>query len=253
MARKILSNRQRKRIAPLENRRVNLIFTSKTLPTVLFPIVIALLGGCAAITEPTDLSRSPPVQEQSVADSPTADDTALTLSDIRDGKRASPYSTAAMGRPTVPQNIGSTREQLEEVNCVPPKCTLRYGPSAGHVKWLRKPAVSSSGELILAARIDEGHTLLLPDSGNGGASNIVLTDGGAALYGSVLPPSPPGWSWDPAPGQWIATRYEYRNGTLAVNAQIDHAASTHKGLTLCLWTGGQGAQNYILDCVPVDR
>ena len=128
---------------------------------------------------------------------------------------------------------------------------LRLAVSIGF-KWIQKPRISESGILSLAAKIKNGYSLVLPGS-DGGSSNISLTDGGSTLYGSILPPAGSGWEWTAAPGQWIASVYEYRNGTLSVTARIAPEAANHEGLMLCLWTCGTGERDEILDCVTVVR
>ena len=69
----------------------------------------------------------------------------------------------------------------------------------------------------------------------------------------VIPPAPPGMNWDPTPGQWVADAYKYRGRTLTVAVGIDSSAAGQSDLTLCLWTGGRGPGNRVLDCVPVER
>ena len=73
------------------------------------------------------------------------------------------------------------------------------------------------------------------------------------LYGAVVPPMPPGWSWTPEPGMWTADVYEYQGKVLRVTARISPGAAAQRGLTLCLWTGGGGQSNKILGCAPVVR
>ena len=78
-------------------------------------------------------------------------------------------------------------------------------------------------------------------------------DGTGLLYGSVVPPLSGGYRWTARPGLWVAEVYEYRRGdnTLRVVAQVDPAAAGHRGLRVCLWSGG-GAASRILGCAALD-
>ena len=246
-----------------------------TIPTLLrrrfntaalFALLVALVAvqsGCSspAETEPTpDLQATvaaavkaavpteSPTNEPDNTTKPTA--TLIPPTDTPVPPTVTVPATA-LPTPTISPEPTKNGERLQEVDCGP-DCEWDHAPVVGYVKWIRKPEISPNGELTLTARIDDDHALILPGE-YGGASNITLTDGGSTLYGIVLPPSQPGWDWDPAPGQWIATQYEYRNKTLSLKASIDPAAATHKGLTLCLWTGSNGPQNYILACTVVGR
>ena len=165
-------------------------------------------------------------------------------------RMATPTGALTPTRP--PQTISANeRDELPAIDCGL-DCTWDYAPLVGSVDWVQRPRISERGILSLVAMVKDGHSLILPGR-DGGSSNISLTDGGDRLYGSVLPPAGLGWRWTAAPGQWIASSYEYRNGTLSVTARIGPEAVNHKGLTLCLWTGGAGQRSEILDCVTVDR
>ena len=163
---------------------------------------------------------------------------------------ATPTGAPASTRPPEPASA-SDRNGLPAIDCGP-DCAWDYRPLVGGVDWVQKPQISQRGVLSLAARIKDGYSLTVPGR-NGGSSNISLTDGGSTLYGSILPPAGPGWKWTPAPGQWIASIYEYRNRTLSVTARIAPEAVNHEGLTLCLWTGGVAQRGEILGCTTVER
>lgn len=165
----------------------------------------------------------------------------------------SPPAVISDSSPTPHPNrqAAGTKQDLKEVDCGP-GCDWDYAPAFTTVKWLQGPTVTETGILSLKATIGDNDPITLPGTG-GGASNIALTDGGTKLYGYVIPPIPAGWSWDPKPGQWVAETYTYRNNTLTVSARINPSAANHKGLRLCLWTGGSHANNRVLDCVPVQK
>ena len=137
-------------------------------------------------------------------------------------------------------------ERLEEKQCT--NCQVDYEPHASLVDWVQEPKVSADGQLSFIATIDKRYQLTIPGL-DGGAANVVFSVG-SSLYGTVLPPSGPGWSWNPSVNQWIADTYEYRDRTLTVVAQVNPAVSTHPGLRLCLWTGGNAAD--VLDCTNLD-
>ena len=143
-------------------------------------------------------------------------------------------------------------ERLEAVECNPPDCIRDYEPPWDYVDWQSGPRVSANGVISLAARIDERVELVVPGKGHT-RNNITLTDGSNELYGSIVPPSGPGWDWTPKPGLWIASEYRYSNRTLTVRAQIDPAAANHPGLRLCLWSGGTRDETQLLDCVSVQQ
>ena len=118
-----------------------------------------------------------------------------------------------------PQPAKGDRQGLGEVDCGP-NCSGDFVPATSNVKWLQPPAVSSSGVLSLEVRISEGDHLTLPGGFGGGASNIALTNGSSTLYGFVIPPAGPGFSWNPAPGQWTADVYQYRDKVLILQRQL---------------------------------
>ena len=138
---------------------------------------------------------------------------------------------------------------LEPVDCR--NCNYDIEPLVGSVTWLEQPTVSKSGKLTLKAQLKEGIALTVPGIGTG--NNITLTNGAEVLFGTVLPPSGAGWSWNPSPGQWIAHIYNYRDNTLTVEANIDPKAARESSLTLCLWRGKRGNENEVLDCTKVNR
>ena len=144
-------------------------------------------------------------------------------------------------------------DRLDEVACGP-NCDTDYRPPWGYVEWIQGPSVSASGVLTLSARIDD-RMVLIPPGRNGGYHNVSLTDTSVLdrdnrLYGSIVPP---GWNWTPRPGLWVADEYRYAGRVLSVSAKIDPAAAQHRGLELCLWSGGTREQNQILDCARVQQ
>ena len=143
----------------------------------------------------------------------------------------------------------SSRGRLDEIPCGP-DCQWDYEPAISAVEWLNGPSITADGTLTLTARLNKGTRLILPGR-SGGASNIALSDGGTRLYGTVVPPARGGWNWNPEPGLWIARVYEYDGTSLNVLAKIDRVAAGHRGLQLCLWTGGKSAE--LLDCVKVEQ
>lgn len=157
-----------------------------------------------------------------------------------------------MVKRTTPSPAGESKQGLKEVDCGP-KCSWDYAPAVSDVEWLERPTVSVRGVLSLRVAVGENDALTLPNNPGGGASNIALTDGGTTLYGSVIPPAPPGMTWNPAPGQWVSDVYSYHDSILNIRATINPKAASQPSLTLCLWTGGHGTANRVLDCVPVSR
>ena len=142
------------------------------------------------------------------------------------------------------------KEGLTPIPC--PDCTYKVEPVLSRVDWLELPAVSAAGLLTLKAEFKEGYDLTLPGL-SGGATNVVLSNSAKAMVGYVLPRAGPGWSWNSREGQWIAHIYRYRGNTLTVEANIDPRAANQAGLRLCLWSGGVGDDNQILDCTEVNR
>lgn len=155
--------------------------------------------------------------------------------------------------PTATSRAATTAnmEGLDPVDCS--NCAYDTVPLVGNVDWLEAPTVTGSGVLTLRARVKEGYTLIRPDLTNH-KSNVTLTNGGDVLFGLVLPPSGPGWSWGDDPGLWIAETHSYLDNILTVRADIDPKAASQEGLTLCVWTGGRSdAENEVLACKQVDR
>ena len=141
--------------------------------------------------------------------------------------------------------------RLPSVPCSDP-CSWDYERDTNSIDWLLGPQISREGYLDLIVRIDESKRLIVL-GGNGGSSNVNLTDGGRTLYGSILPPPKLGWDWNPGPGWWVADRYRWDGTELIVGVQLDPAASSHPNLHLCLWTGGPAASSEVLDCVPIQQ
>ena len=141
--------------------------------------------------------------------------------------------------------------RLPSVPCSDP-CSWDYERDTSSIDWLLGPQISREGYLDLIVRIDGSKRLIVP-GGNGGSSNVNLTDGGRTLYGSILPPPELGWDWNLGPGWWVADRYRWDGTELIVGVQLDPAASSHPNLHLCLWTGGPAASSEVLDCVPIQQ
>ena len=160
-----------------------------------------------------------------------------------------PTEPTATFTPALPK-AAPVKNGLEPVPCSP-NCNYDNVPVVGKVNWIEPPTVSSRGLLTLKAQLKEGIVLTVPSIGTG--NNITLTNGADVLFGTVLPPAGPGWSWDPSPGQWIAHTYNYRDNTLTVEANIDQNAADQADLTLCLWKGRRGNENEVLDCTKVQR
>ena len=144
------------------------------------------------------------------------------------------------------------QDGLDSVECGQ-NCSRDYEPLTSGVEWLEQPTVSETGVLSLKVRVGEDDLLTFPNQPGGGPSNIALTNGRGTLYGAIIPPARPGTRWNAEPGFWVADDYGLDVRTLTVVAQIDARAANQRGLTLCLWTGGQGAANRVLDCIPVER
>ena len=158
-----------------------------------------------------------------------------------------PTATKRPFRPSPTKTQGAA----EEVDC--PNCDWDFVPLVGGVEWLDPPKVLANGLLSLRVRVGEKEKLTFPNQPGGGASNIALTNGGTKLYGMVIPPAPPGMTWNPTPGQWVADTYHLRGGVFTVSARVDTRVVNQTGLTLCLWTGGRGSANRVLDCIMVAR
>ena len=170
-------------------------------------------------------------------------DSDTTASELNPADAATPSASSA------PESSNaSSQGRLEQVDCR--DCQWDYEPAISAVKWLSGPSITADGVLTLTAQLNESTKLILPGQ-SGGASNIALTDGGTRLYGTVVPPARGGWNWNPGPGLWVARVYEYDGTTLNVLAKIDRVAAGHRGLKLCLWTGGKSAE--LLDCVDVEQ
>lgn len=137
---------------------------------------------------------------------------------------------------------------LPQVDCGP-NCERDYKPLNSGVEWLEKPTVSETGALSLKVRVGDDDHLTFPNQPGGGSSNIALTNGSGTLYGAVIPRG----RWKSEPGFWVADEYRFDAQTLTVVSQIDARAANQRGLTLCLWTGGKGDANRILDCTSVER
>ena len=145
--------------------------------------------------------------------------------------------------------------QLDEIPCGP-DCVTAFEPVSSKVAWLEGPSVTATGRFSFIARIDAGHTLVIPDIRTTGP-NVVLSENAVAgtdpLYGTVMPPLSGGYRWTPNPGLWVADVYEYRraDNTLQVAANIDPAAAAHRGLRVCIWTGG-GTTTRLLGCTAIN-
>ena len=160
----------------------------------------------------------------------------------------SPTPTAMPSPSPTPQ----PRPATPGVDCGP-NCSWDFVPAVTSVEWMDPPTVSVHGNLSLKVKVGESDRMTFPNQAGGGASNIALTNGGSQLYGMVIPPAPPGMTWNPTPGQWIADTYHLRAQIFTASARIDARTASQNDLTLCLWTGGQGSVNRVLACIPVTR
>ena len=159
-----------------------------------------------------------------------------------------PTPMAMSSPPSTPQ----PRHGTPGVDCGP-NCSWDFVPAVTSVEWIDPPTVSGNGNLTLKVKVGENDRMTFPNQAGGGASNIALTNGGSQLYSMVIPPAPPGMTWNPTPGQWIADTYHLRARIFTVTARIDAWTASQQDLTLCLWTGGQGSANRVLACIPVAR
>ncbi len=215
----------------------------------IFLLATAQQIACSPGTMATSTPASAPIPTNStnpvatVAVMPTATPASAPTAASTPEPEPAPTSTP---RPTLTPTPIATPGRLEEKECE--NCQLDYEPVFSLVDWVQKPQVSGVGRFSFIATIDEGYGLIIPGQ-NGGAANVVFSVG-SSLYGTILPPSEPGWSWNPSPNQWIADTYEYQDRTLTVVAQVAPAVATHPGLKLCLWIGGNEAE--VLDCVDLD-
>ena len=146
-----------------------------------------------------------------------------------------------------PTPTSAQPDRLEAIDC--DDCREDYLPLLNPVDWIQKPQVSANGQLSFKARIDEKYALIFP-SLSGGSNNVALSVG-PTLYGGILPPSGPGWHWNPKPNQWIADTYTFRDGIFFVVAKVDPTVATHPGLRVCIWTGG--TEGEVLACESIQR
>ena len=212
--------------------------TSTLLPTPDIPATVEAQVQATVAAQPDPV----PASTVSFTNSPTPASSPTSIAT----ETSPPVTTAPSGATTTP-----TKEGLHPVDCS--NCAYDTVPLVGNVEWLEPPTVNDVGVLTLRARIKEGYTLTRPGLTNN-KSNVTLTDGGHALFGTVLPPSGSGWSWGDDPGLWIAETHSYRDNILRVRAEIDPKAANQAGLTLCLWTGGRSsAENEVLACRKVER
>lgn len=190
--------------------------------------------------------------EAQIAATPVAMLTATSTPVLAETPTTAPAPTPTATPTPVPTAApASASDRMDEIDC-PEPCAWDTVPIASHVDWVQKPQISASGILSLTAQINDGHNLILPGGASGEINNISLTES-SNLYGSVVPPSQPGWNWNLKPGLWIADTYTYQARILTVIAQIDPAAATHPGLKVCLWSGGDVSEAYILGCADIEQ
>ncbi len=184
----------------------------------------------------------------------------LTSDDANDEQAAPAREVAGPGdlAPGEQGLLAPTRGSLGEASpgrsgsCPSPPCAWDYEPVISKVSWEQRPTLGVDGSFSFIARIEEGHSLVLPSRTQQGVSNVALV-AGTTLYGSVIPPAGPGYSWDPAPGQYIAHTYEYVGDRLTVEARLSGNLYSTPGMEMCLWSGGTTSQAYILGCTGVDK
>lgn len=150
-----------------------------------------------------------------------------------------------------PTPTPTTRPQEETDEEDRTNCDWDFVPVVTSIEWLAPPKVSVNGDLSLKGPLGEGDKLTIPNQPGGGYSNVALTNGRGRLYGAVDPPAPPGTTWTPTPGQWIADTYHLDRRLATASARIDTRVAIQADLTLCLWTGGRVSANRILDCIQV--
>ena len=215
----------------------------KHLRPLLAGIILAGILACAS--QPT------PAPSPTATPAPTPNLPATIDAAVAATAAANPTPT-----PTPTPAPTPTPGRLDAIPCEPPSCVTAVEPDDSVVTWLEGPSVTADGRFAFVARLDAGDALAIPDPENT-YPNVVFSeksgDGTGLLYGSVVPPLSGGYRWTARPGLWVAEVYEYRRGdnTLRVRAQVDPAAAAHRGLRVCLWSGG-GAASRILGCAAID-
>lgn len=223
------------------------------LSQILTFLILAGILACAS--QPTPAATVPPPPTTTPPPTPSATIEATAAATPTPEPTPNPEPTPT---PTPKPTPTPTPEpaQLDEIPCGP-DCVTSFQPASSKVAWLEKPSVTATGRLSFVARIDAGHTLVIPDISTT-YPNVVLSEnavvGTDPLYGTVVPPLSGGYHWTPEPGLWVADVYEYRrsDNTLRVAANIDPAAAAHRGLRVCIWTGGTAATTRILGCTAID-
>ena len=220
------------------------------LPQILTFLILAGILACAS--QPTPAATVPPSPTNPP---PTVAPEPMLTATPEPTPTATPKPTPTATPKPMPTATPEPA-QLDEIPCGP-DCVTSFQPASSKVAWLEQPGVTATGRLSFVARIDAGHTLVIPDLSTT-YPNVVLSENAVAgtdpLYGMVVPPLSGGYHWTPEPGLWIADVYEYRraDNTLRVAANIDPAAASHRGLRVCIWTGGTTATTRILGCTTID-
>ena len=112
---------------------------------------------------------------------------------------------------------------LPTVECTPMPCNTDF--ASDHLDWIEPPRVSAGGEFSFAARIHDGHDLIVATPApDGGRLNLHFSSG-SAVYDPV--DNTPGGSWKVKSGTWEADVYRHEDKVLTVIARIDPAAATH--------------------------
>ena len=113
------------------------------------------------------------------------------------------------------------------------------------LEWIVAPTISADGRLRLKVRVLDDELTLYPDGaddGNGLDVNITgpkKEDGSTRdLFGEILPPAGPGWSWKEDPTSFIADIYDFDFGerVLTVDVEIPARLAAEPGIHVALWT-----------------
>ena len=174
---------------------------------------------------------SPTATATPVPDTPTLSPTA-TATPIPDTPTPSPVPTATPSPTATPEPFPTASAPTYLVGELTP------------LEWIVPPTIGEDGRLRLKVRVLDDDLTLYPDGyydGNGLDVNITgpkKDDGPSDLFGGVLPPAGPGWSWKEDPAAFVADIYDFDfdERVLTVEVEIPDRLAAEPDIHVALWT-----------------
>ena len=120
------------------------------------------------------------------------------------------------------------------------------------MEWIVSPTIGADGRLRLKVRALDDELTLYPDGHVDG--NGLKEESPPDLFGSVIPPAGPGWSWEEDLTAFVADIYDFNfdERVLAVEVEIPDRLAAEPGIHVALWTNPpEGERPIFVNQAPI--